>query len=62
MQEQATQWRIARNEKMLFCVVRDTPEGREYLRSASGKPSSFKTWAGAQRACKAANKTAAAEV
>lgn len=49
-------WHIVRNNKLQFAVVRDTPEeGREVLRSASGKPSSFKTWAGASRACKALN-------
>ena len=53
-----TDWRIERNHKMQFCVVRDTPEGREVLKSASGKDSSFKTSAGARRARDRANREA----
>jgi hypothetical protein len=49
-----TAWKIERNHKMHFCVARNTPEGKEFVTSASGKPSSFKTWAGAERARKAA--------
>lgn len=49
-------WRVERNHKMHFCVVRDTPEGREALKSASGKDSSFKTAAGARRARDRANR------
>lgn len=45
-----SQWRIERNQKHHFAVVRDMPEGKEFRCSASGKPSSFKTWAGAQYA------------
>ncbi len=47
-------WRIERNHKLQFCVVRDTEDGREFVTSAGGKPSSFKTWAGAQRALRGA--------
>lgn len=52
-------WRVERNHKMHFCVVRDTKEGREVLKSASGRDSSFKTSAGARRACDRANREAA---
>lgn len=41
-------WRIERNTKMQFCVVRDTPEGKEFQLSAGGRPSSFKTWRAAE--------------
>jgi hypothetical protein len=47
-------WRIERNHKMHFYVVRDTQWLKEYVTSASGRPSSFKTWAGAQRAMRRA--------
>lgn len=47
-------WRIERNDKMQFRIVRGNAEiGVEALCSASGRPSSFKTWPGAQRALKA---------
>jgi hypothetical protein len=52
-----TEWRIERNHKMHFCVVRDTLEGREVLKSASDRDSSFKTIAGAQRARNRANRS-----
>jgi len=52
------QWRIERNAKMQFCVVRDTSEGKEWRTSASGKPSSFKTWRGALHALNQAKKGA----
>ena len=51
-----TAWRIERNSKMQFAVVREANGTHEVLCSASGRPSSFKTWAGAQRACAAANR------
>lgn len=50
-------WRIERNHKMQFCVVRDTPAGHEYVSSASGKPSSFKTFEGALKARTKADRT-----
>lgn len=50
------QWRIERNHKMQFCVVRDTSDGPEYVSGASGKPSSFKTYAGALKARTAADR------
>lgn len=49
--ETTSAWRIERNHKMHFRVVRDTPEGKEVLRSASGRDSSFRTYRGALRAC-----------
>lgn len=55
-------WRIGRNHKLQFCVLRDLPKGgTEYRTSASGKASSFKTWSGADRVHKALVKEAAAE-
>lgn len=42
-------WRIERNHKLQFCVARETAEGKEFRESAGGKPSSFKTWAAADR-------------
>lgn len=50
-------WRIERNHKMQFAVVRTTADGREVLTSASGRARSFKTYAAAVRACDAANRT-----
>jgi hypothetical protein len=47
-------WRIERNRKEQFCVVRDTEDGRDYVTSANGKPSSFKTFDGARRALRRA--------
>jgi hypothetical protein len=49
-------WVIERNHKMLFCIARLTADGKEFLCSASGRPSSFKTYAGARRALAAALK------
>jgi hypothetical protein len=55
-QQYPTPWRIARNAKMQFCVERDVaPRRKEFVLSASGRPSSFKTWAGAKRALRGAN-------
>jgi hypothetical protein len=45
-----TPWRIERDAKMFFCVVRDGDDGREYVRSASGRVSSFRTYKAAVRA------------
>ena len=52
-------WRTERNHKMHFCVARDVAGEKEVLKSASGKASSFRTWAAAERARK--NAAAAAE-
>jgi hypothetical protein len=49
-------WKVERNHKLHFRVARKGPEGFEVLRSASGRESSFKTFAGAKRACDRANK------
>lgn len=43
-------WRIERDAKMFFRVARDGAEGRDFVLSASGKVSSFKTWKAAERA------------
>lgn len=43
-------WRIERDAKLFFCVVRNGEEGREFVRSASGRVSSFRTYKAAQRA------------
>jgi hypothetical protein len=46
-----TEWRIEREPvKLFFCVVRDGEDGKEYVRSASGRASIFKTYKAAQRA------------
>lgn len=52
----SSRWRIVRNHKAHFAIVRDTPEGREVHRSASGREASFRTYAGAQRQCRRLNK------
>lgn len=55
-------WRIERNAKMQFCVVRDTADGREFRQAPSGKASSFKTWAAASRVMRSLNHEAVIEV
>lgn len=49
------EWQIVRNQKMHFAVSRKVDGETEFLLSASGRASSFKTWAGARRAKKRAN-------
>lgn len=59
MADYSTPWRVERNHKMQFCVARKDEDGeREVLRSASGRESCFKTWAGAQYAMRKANREA----
>jgi hypothetical protein len=48
-------WAIERDRKMFFCVTRVIGAERDFVRSASGKVSSFKTYAAARRALKWAN-------
>ncbi len=59
-QQQATDWRIERDNKMFFRVVRTLEDGPEFIRSASGKVSSFKTYEAAKRAVKRAESMEAA--
>jgi len=47
-------WHIERDNKLFFRVVRNGEEGAEYVRSASGRVSSFKTYDAAKRAVKRA--------
>jgi hypothetical protein len=51
-----TAWRIERDNKLFFRVVRTLEDGPEFIRSASGKVSSFRTYAAAQRALKRAER------
>jgi hypothetical protein len=54
-EEVATPWRIEREPvKLFFRVVRTLEDGPEYVRSASGKVSIFKTYKAAQRAARRA--------
>ena len=49
--QSATPWRIEREPvKLFFRVVRTLEDGPEYVRSACGKVSIFKTYKAAQRA------------
>lgn len=50
------EWKVERNHKMQFRVARNDQNGFEVLRSPSGRESSFKTAAGARRACNRANR------
>jgi len=61
MSTNETKWRIERNAKLHFCVTRDTADGKEFRQSASGKASSFKTWAAALRVMRGLNEDAATE-
>lgn len=51
-------WRVVRDAKQKFAVARERNGVIQYLRSASGRPSSFKTWLGARRAMIDANAVA----
>lgn len=55
-------WKIERNAKMQFAVARETVQGKEFRVSASGKPSSFKTWSAASRVMRRLNEDAVTEV
>lgn len=58
-----TPWHIERDAKLFFRVARTGEDGQEYVRSASGRVSSFRTYAAAQRALRhAATRTPAREV
>ena len=49
----ATGWRVEREPvKLFFRVVRTLEDGPEYVRSASGKVSIFRSYKAAQRAAK----------
>jgi hypothetical protein len=54
-------WRIGRNHKMQFSVFREAEGEREFRCSASGKETSFRTWAGASRAAWRLNRDAGIE-
>lgn len=59
MSDKSTPWRVERNHKMHFRVVRMNEDGvLEVLQGASWRDRSFDTRAGADRACRKANREA----
>jgi hypothetical protein len=59
--QQQTAWRIERDAKLFFRVVRSLEDGPEFVRSASGRVSSFRTYRAAQRAVRRADFMSGAE-